>query len=107
MIRNLLSNARLHTPSSGRIEASVGRGSGDEGRIDVADSGDGIDTAHLPFAFDRFYRADDSRRRATGGPRLGLATVRQVVLAHGGRVTAESDGIGKGTRFTVFLPAGR
>jgi signal transduction histidine kinase len=104
VVRNLLSNARQHTPSSGRIVASVGRGPGDEVRIEVADSGDGIDTAHLPFVFDRFYRADDSRSRATGGAGLGLAIVRQVVLAHGGRVTAESDGLGKGTRFTVTLP---
>jgi two-component system, OmpR family, sensor histidine kinase BaeS len=92
VIRNLLSNARQHTPSSERIVASVGRGPGDAVRIDVADSGDGIDTAHLPFVFDRFYRADDSRSRATGGAGLGFAIVRQVVLAHGGRVTAESDG---------------
>lgn len=107
VFRNLLSNARRHTPSSGHIEASAGRGPGHDVRIEVADSGDGIDAAHLPFVFDRFYRADDSRSRATGGAGLGLAIVRQVVLAHGGRVTAESDGIGKGSRFTIFLPAGR
>jgi two-component system, OmpR family, sensor histidine kinase BaeS len=107
VFRNLLSNARQHTPVSGRIEASVARAPGNEVRIEVADSGEGIEAAHLPLVFDRFYRADGSRSRATGGAGLGLAIVRQVVLAHGGRVTAESDGLGKGTRFTVFLPMTR
>jgi two-component system, OmpR family, sensor histidine kinase BaeS len=105
--RNLLSSARQHTPVSGRIEASVARAPGNEVRIEVADSGEGIDAAHLPLVFDRFYRADGSRSRATGGAGLGLAIARQVVLARGGRVTAESDGLGKGSRFTVFLPMAR
>jgi signal transduction histidine kinase len=82
----------------------VRREPGDTVRIEISDSGDGTDAAHLPFVFDRFYRADGSRSRATGGAGLGLAIVRQVVLAHGGEVTAASDGPGKGSRFTVTLP---
>jgi signal transduction histidine kinase len=58
---------------------------------------------HLPFIFERFYRADPSRTRATGGAGLGLAIVRQLVEAHAGTVRAENDPAG-GARFTVELP---
>ena len=107
VFRNLLSNARQYTPTDGRIDASVRVGTTGNLSIAVADSGDGIDAAHLPFVFERFYRADGSRSRATGGAGLGLAIVRQVVLAHGGQVTAESGGPGHGSRFTVTLPLSR
>ena len=107
VFRNLLSNARQHTPTDGRIDATVRVGTTGALSIAVADSGDGIDAAHLPFVFERFYRADGSRSRATGGAGLGLAIVRQVVLAHGGQVTAESGGPGHGSRFTVTLPLSR
>jgi signal transduction histidine kinase len=102
---HLLSNARQHTPAIGRINSSVRRAPDDGVQIYVSDSGDGLDLAHLPFVFDRFYRADRwSRSRAMGGTGLGLAIVRQVVVSHGGQVRAESDGRGKGSRFTVMLP---
>ena len=103
VFRNLLSNARRHTPDDGRIDI---RAVVEQGwiRIDVADTGEGIDAAHLPHVFDRFYRADASRARATGGAGLGLAIVRQLVAAHGGTVSAHSPGAGGGTTITVRLP---
>ncbi len=70
----------------------------------VADQGPGIDPEHLPFVFDRFYRADQSRDRGTGGVGLGLAIAREFVLAHGGRITA-CNHTGGGSLFAFFLPA--
>jgi two-component system sensor histidine kinase BaeS len=107
VFRNLLSNARQHTPANGRIELLARGGTSGDVRITVTDSGDGIEAAHLPLVFERFYRADASRSRATGGAGLGLAIARQVVLAHGGQLTAESDGPGRGSRFIVTLPLSR
>jgi signal transduction histidine kinase len=74
--------------------------------VAVSDTGDGIAPAHLTHVFDRFYRTDESRSRATGGAGLGLAIVRQLVEAHGGRIEAESPGAGRGSTFTIVLPAG-
>ena len=74
--------------------------------IAVADTGSGIGAEHLPYVFDRFYRADPSRDRATGGAGLGLAIVRRLAEAHGGSVTAASDGEGRGATFTVKVPLG-
>ena len=69
------------------------RGTSGSVRIAVADTGCGIPAEHLPHVFDRFYRADPSRDRATGGAGLGLAIVRRLVEAHGGTVAAASDGV--------------
>lgn len=74
-------------------------------RIAVTDTGCGIDAKHLPHVFDRFYRADPSRDRATGGAGLGLAIARRLAEAHGGTVTAASEGQGRGATVTVHLPA--
>lgn len=103
IFRNLLSNAVRHTPAGGAITVRA-QPSGGDIEVAVTDTGAGIDPAHLPHVFDRFYRADQSRARATGGAGLGLAIVRQLVTAHGGSITAESEGPGKGARFTVTLP---
>ena len=103
IFRNLLSNARRHT-SPGRSISVSARSTQDAIEVSVTDTGEGIDPAHLPHVFDRFYRADPSRARATGGAGLGLAIVRQLVTAHGGSVTAESAGAGQGARFAVILP---
>lgn len=102
--RNLIANARQHTSGAGRITVTVAPGPLNTVLLEVADSGEGIDGKHLPFVFDRFYRADESRSRATGGAGLGLAIVRQIAVAHGGNVTAHSAGLGKGSRFVVTLP---
>ncbi|MGE0599287.1 MAG: sensor histidine kinase [Dehalococcoidia bacterium] len=102
VIRNLLENAITHTPNGGRIQVTL---TSTERSVSLAirDTGAGIDPEHLPFIFERFYRADPSRARATGGAGLGLAIVRQLVEVHGGTVSAENIESG-GARFTVQLP---
>ena len=104
ILRNLLNNAQRHTPMDGRIEISVHHDHGGV-RIDVRDTGSGIAEAHLPHVFDRFYRADQSRSRITGGAGLGLAIVRHLVSTHGGTIEAQSDGAGRGATFVIRLPA--
>ena len=103
VLRNLLSNARRHTPADGSITIAARQADGSI-RIEVRDTGQGIAPHHVPRVFERFYRADSSRSRSTGGAGLGLAIVRQLVLAHGGRVDVASDGPGRGTTFTIALP---
>jgi signal transduction histidine kinase len=105
VLNNLIQNAIVHTPAGGQVSVKLTR---DDGAIQIAvkDTGSGIPVEHLPHIFDRFYRVDASRARATGGSGLGLAIVRALVDLHGGTVNAYSLGIpGKGTTFTVTLPA--
>jgi signal transduction histidine kinase len=102
VLRNLLTNAITHTPSEGEITVAAER-DGAMVSISVRDTGAGIAPEHLPYLFERFYRADASRARATGGTGLGLAIVKQLVEAHGGRVGVESRP-GEGARFTFSLP---
>jgi signal transduction histidine kinase len=71
--------------------------------VSVEDTGDGIPTEELEHVFERFYRADPSRDRASGGAGLGLAIVRELVTAMGGEVYAESV-VGEGSRFSFTLP---
>ena len=104
VLRNLVSNARRHTPREGRIEIRAVR-DGALVRISVSDTGCGIAPEHLAHVFDRFYRVDESRDRASGGAGLGLAIVRRLVEAQGGTATATSGGPGQGTTVTVTLPA--
>ncbi len=70
----------------------------------MADTGEGIDPAHLPHVFERFYRADPARARSRGGSGIGLTISRALVEAHGGRLSASSEGLGEGATFTVRLP---
>jgi len=99
---NLLNNALDFTPRGGRV-ATVVQPDGQWVRIEVRDTGRGIAPEHLPFVFERFYRADRSRARATGGAGLGLAIVKQLVEAHGGRVWVTSEP-GNGCVFGFILP---
>jgi len=102
ILSNLLNNAIVHTPAGGQVAVIVKRRS-TQVRIEVQDTGDGIDMRHLPYVFDRLYRADPSRSRRTGGAGLGLAITRQLILASGGLINVLSQP-GHGTTFTVHLP---
>ena len=88
-----------------RLAAAASEVGGGEVTISVADGGPGIPAADLPHVFDRFYQADEARDRATGTSGLGLAIVRAIVEAHGGRVSAANEP-GAGARIEVVLPAG-
>ncbi|WP_460757648.1 sensor histidine kinase [Myceligenerans cantabricum] len=105
VLGNLLDNALRHTPAGGVVRLTAQRHGGRFVRFAVADSGRGIEAEHLPYVFERFYRVDVARDRGHGGSGLGLAVVRALVIAHGGTVSAFSDGLGKGATFLVDLPA--
>ncbi len=102
MVTNLVENAVRHSPRDEVVQVSVSAQNG-EVRLEVSDRGRGIPAEHLPHLFDRFYRVDVARNSVAGGAGLGLAIVRSLVEAHGGKVTATSE-IGKGSSFTVWLP---
>ncbi len=101
---NLLDNALRHTPAGGRVtvEALTDR-KGEAGILRVADTGEGIPPEDLPRIFDRFYRVDRARARATGGTGLGLAIVRRAVEHHGGTINVTSRP-GEGTTFEIAFP---
>jgi signal transduction histidine kinase len=99
---NLLSNALKYTAAGGTVDVSVdARPSGT--RIRVADTGIGIDPQDLPRVFERFYRADNSRSRSTGGTGIGLSISKAIVEAHGGSLRATSTP-GRGSEFLLTLP---
>lgn len=103
VLTNLISNAVRHTPAGGSISVEAARlGGSDQVRVDVRDTGEGIPPADLPHIFERFYRGEKSRSRATGGAGLGLAIAKGIVEAHGGEVWVESDA-GKGSTFSFTL----
>lgn len=101
---NLLENALRHTPPGGRVELRVGPGERPATlQATVRDTGPGIPAEHLPNVFEHFYRADRARSRSAGGSGIGLAVVKQLVEAHGGRAWAESPP-GRGATFGLTLP---
>jgi len=106
IITILLTNALRYTPAPGRIALAV-RAEGDAVRFAVTDSGVGIAPEQLAHVFERFYRVDKSRSRALGGSGIGLTIARALVEAMGGRIRAESAGLGRGSTFVVTLPAAR
>jgi two-component system sensor histidine kinase SenX3 len=102
-LRNLLENAVAYSPEHTRVVVCV-RKPGDGGvEISVTDQGIGIPERDLERIFERFYRVDPARSRATGGTGLGLAIVKHAAAAHGGRVTVRSVE-GSGSTFTLWLP---
>jgi PAS domain S-box-containing protein len=103
VLGNLLSNALKFTPAGGTVHVRL-RSAGSEACLAVEDSGIGIAPEVLPHVFDRFRQADSSTTRRHGGLGLGLALVRHLVETHGGRVRAESAGVGRGATFIVHLP---
>jgi len=103
VVWNLLSNALKFTQKGGHVEVRLDRVE-DLLRLRVTDDGQGISPAFIRYVFDRFRQADSGTTRAEGGLGIGLALVRHIVELHGGTVTASSDGVGRGSTFTVLLP---
>ena len=101
IIDNLLSNVRAHTPPKTRVRVALSQLNG-TARVTVADHGPGLSSEQLEHVFERFYRTDASRTRASGGVGLGLSIVAAVVQAHGGSATVESTG--QGASFHIDLP---
>jgi two-component system, sensor histidine kinase len=100
---NLLSNACRYTPEGGRIEVRTRSGSNGAG-VDIADTGVGIEPALQERVFELFEQGDKSLERGNTGLGIGLTLARQLVLLHGGTIRVTSDGIGRGSTFTVELP---
>ena len=105
VLRNLLKNAILNTPTGGEITIQA-RTVDAQVEIIVEDNGLGISAEHLPYVFERFYRVDQSRARTTGGAGLGLAIVKQLVEAQGGQVAIDSQ-VNVGTRISFTSPIAR
>jgi two-component system, OmpR family, manganese sensing sensor histidine kinase len=101
-IKNLLDNAIKYTPVGGIVELKVEIKSR-RTFVTITDNGVGIPASDLPHIFDRFYRVDKARTRQTGGFGLGLAIAQQIVQAHNGKITVESE-VGQGTVFQICLP---
>jgi PAS domain S-box-containing protein len=104
VVWNILANAVKFTAKGGAVTVRGGR-EGSDVWLGISDTGEGIRPGLLPLLFEPFRQADASTTRRHGGLGLGLAIVRQLVLAHGGTVNAESEGEGHGTTFTVHLPS--
>jgi signal transduction histidine kinase len=103
VIANLVRNAVRHTPEGGLVAVRATRRDERLAVVSVEDTGEGIPPDELEHVFERFYRADPSRDRRSGGAGLGLAIVRELVVAMGGDVSAEST-VGEGSRFSFTLP---
>lgn len=99
---NLLSNALKYTPEGGAVKMDI-RDTNDFTEISVEDNGPGIPPEDLPYIFERFYRADKSRNRMTGGSGIGLTICKAIITAHGGLIDVRSSP-GNGTKFTFTIP---
>lgn len=103
VLGNLLENALRHTPPGGSVHLHCLR-DGDQVKIAVADTGEGIAAEHVTRVFERFYRADTARDREHGGAGIGLAIAKALIEAHGGSISVASAGPGAGATFTIALP---
>jgi signal transduction histidine kinase len=102
VLNNLLENAVAHTRKGGNINVVAVTRDG-QVEVRVSDTGEGIPVEDLPNIFERFYRVDRSRARATGGSGLGLTIAKRLVEAHGGTITVQSE-VGKGSSFSFTVP---
>jgi PAS domain S-box-containing protein len=107
VVWNLISNAVKYTPPEGRVTVRLGRAGDDEVEVRVEDDGEGIDPEMLPKLFQLFEQGDSGTTRRSTGLGLGLAIVKQITELHGGTVSAESNGAGKGSTFVLRLPLAR
>ncbi len=103
VVDNLLDNALTHTPEGGSVTVVAGLSGEGWAEVSITDTGRGIPEEDLPRLFDRFYRADPSRSRTTGGAGLGLTIAKQLVEAHGGTIDANSQ-LGEGSTFYFRVP---
>jgi signal transduction histidine kinase len=102
VLHNILENAVAHTPKGGAINVAASQ-KGKSVEVSISDTGEGIPAEDLPHIFERFYRVDKSRARATGGSGLGLTIAKRLIEAHGGTITVQSKQ-GEGSRFSFTLP---
>ena len=102
VVANLLGNAIKFTPRGGSVVVTL-EPHRDGARLEVRDTGVGIDASEIPHIFDRFYRGSRANEARGSGSGLGLAIVKSIVDMHGGRISVES-GVGTGTTFVVILP---
>ena len=103
ILTNLVSNAIRYTPAGGMVTIRLSP-EGQMARVAVVDTGIGISAENLPYLFERFYRVDQSRSRASGGSGVGLTIARHLAWAMGGELTAASAGENKGSTFLLMLP---
>jgi signal transduction histidine kinase len=102
VLHNILENAVAHTHRGGTIKVAASH-KGKWVEVSVSDTGEGIPAEDLPHVFERFYRVDKSRARATGGSGLGLTIAKRLIEAHGGTIVVQSK-LGEGSRFSFTLP---
>lgn len=104
VLSNLLENALRHTPKNGLVELSI-ESTGDGVSFSIRDSGEGIPSNQLPHIFDRLYRGDNARHSGDSGSGLGLTIARSIAESHSGTLMATSKGRGRGSTFTLTIPA--
>ena len=103
VVTNIIGNAIKYTPDGGRISVKVAKKEGDMYAISVTDTGVGIPGEDLEHIFERFYRVDKSRSTDAGGTGLGLSIAKDIIDAHGGDISINSE-YGKGTTVVITLP---
>ena len=103
---NIINNATKYTPENGKITISA-TVQGDAATVTVTDTGVGVSPELMPIIFDMFVQVNDSKSRSQGGMGVGLALVHKLVALHGGSVSVQSEGVGKGSTFTVTLPVAK
>ncbi len=103
VLGNLVTNALRYTPAGGRVTLSAAKTGDGPIEVTVADTGSGVPPEDLPYIFERFWRGDKSRARLSGGSGLGLTIAKNLVIAHGGEIFAQSE-VGKGTTIRFTLP---